>query len=81
MVLTFVRTWLPVLIVASGVIVMAARGFDDIGLEGGAGLIGAGLAVALLNWLHRIGVAGERDRYDEDDARAYFDKFGRWPDD
>lgn len=80
MLLPFVRTWLPVIIVAGGVLVMALRGFDDVGLEGGAGIIGAGLAVWLLNWLHRLGVSGESERHDEDEARTYFDKFGHWPD-
>lgn len=78
--MSFVRTWLPILIVVAGVLVMILRGFDDIGLEGGAGIIGAGLSVWLLNWLHRLGVSGESDRYEEDEARAYFDKFGHWPD-
>ena len=80
MTLRFVRTWLPLLIVTAGVLVIVLRGFDDVGLEGGAGIIGAGLSVALLNWLHRLGVSGESERYEEDEARAYFDKFGHWPD-
>jgi hypothetical protein len=79
--LRFVRTWLPAIIVVAGILMMVLRGFDDIGLEGGAGMIGAGLSVWLLNWLHRLGVSGEDDRYAEDEARAYFSKFGRWPDD
>ncbi|HYF27802.1 MAG TPA: hypothetical protein VD931_18815 [Baekduia sp.] len=80
MLMRFVRTWMPVLIVLAGILVMVLRGFDDVGLEGGAGIIGAGLAVWLLNWLYRFGAAGDTERDAEDEARAYFDKFGRWPD-
>lgn len=80
MLMRFVRTWMPLLIVLAGILVMVLRGFDDVGLEGGAGIIGAGLAVWLLNWLYRFGAAGDHERDAEDEARAYFDKFGRWPD-
>lgn len=76
----FLRWWLPALVVLGGVGVMIARGFDDIGLEGGAGIIGAGLSIALMNWLWRIGVSGDAERDDEDAARRHFDETGRWPD-
>lgn len=75
-----VRTWLPLVIVLAGVLVMVLRGFDDTGLDGGAAIIGAGLSVWLLNWLYRFGVAGDDERHAEDEARAFFDKFGHWPD-
>ena len=76
----FLRYWLPALVALSGVVVAAARGFDDVGLEGGAGLVGAGGAIWLMNVLLRIGISGERDRDAEDAARRYFDQHGRWPD-
>ena len=80
------RTWpllalryvLPALVVLAGIVVMALGSETD--LEGGAAIIGAGLAIFFLNWLFRIGVAGERDREAEDAARDYFDRHGRWPD-
>jgi hypothetical protein len=34
-----------------------------------------------MNVLFRIGVHGERERDDEDAAREYFDRNGRWADD
>ena len=43
--------------------------------------MGAGLAVLLLNVLYRYGATGDQERQDEDDAREYFGKHGRWPDD
>jgi hypothetical protein len=76
----FLRYWLPGLVCLAGLIVAAARGFDDIGLEGGAGIVGAGLAIWLMNLLLRVGVAGDRERDTEDEARRYFDEHGRWPD-
>jgi hypothetical protein len=76
----FLRYWLPALVCVAGVVVAAARGFDDIGLEGGAAIIGAGSSIWLMNILWRVGVSGEQDRDDEDAARRYFDEHGRWPD-
>jgi hypothetical protein len=80
-VMTFVRIWLPVTILAAGLLLIVVRGGDETSIEGAAALWGAGLSVALLNWLHRIGVSGDSARDDEDQARAYFDRHGRWPDD
>lgn len=77
----FVRLYLPILILLSGVVLIVARGGDDTSWEGAFALWGAGLSVWLLNLLFRVGVAGERDREEEDAARAYFDRHGRWPDD
>jgi hypothetical protein len=76
-----VRIWLPVTILAAGLVLIAVRGGDETSIEGAAALWGAGLSVALLNWLHRVGVSGDSARDDEDQARAYFDRHGRWPDD
>jgi len=76
----FVRTWLPVGIIAAGFILAAATGFSELGLEGGTLLVAAGLSVWLINFLYRVGVSGERDRDAEDRARAYFAEHGRWPD-
>jgi hypothetical protein len=76
-----VRIWIPVAILVAGVILVIVRGGDETSIEGAAALWGAGLSVALLNWLHRIGVSGDSDRVDEDEARAYFARHGRWPDD
>jgi hypothetical protein len=76
-----VRIWLPVTILVAGVVLVIVRGGDETSIEGAAALWGAGLSVALLNWLHRMGVAGDSARVEEDEARAYFAKHGRWPDD
>lgn len=47
---------------------------------GGMGIVGAGLCVLLLNFLHRMGVDGDRDRDREAAQRRYFDAHGHWPD-
>lgn len=77
----FLRWWLPAIVVLGGLFVIVIRGFDDIGLEGGAGIIGAGLSILLMNWLWRVGISGDEERDVEDAARAHFDATGRWPED
>jgi hypothetical protein len=74
-----VRVWLPAAIVLLGLILIAVRPNED-GIDGGAMVVGAGLAVWLLNLLYRLGVSGDRERDQEDRARAYFDEHGVWPD-
>lgn len=76
--LTFVRYILPAAVVIGGLVVMSLGGESD--LEGGAGIVGAGLAIFFLNWLFRAGASGEREREAEEAAREYFDRHGRWPD-
>jgi hypothetical protein len=75
----FVRYWLPTIVVIGGVLAMVL-GPSDGGPEGGAAIIGAGLAIWFLNWLYRIGASGDRERDEEDRARQYFDRHGHWPD-
>lgn len=71
------RYGLPAVIVVAGLALMSLGSETD--LEGGASIVGAGLAIFLLNWLIRLGAAGERQRDLEDAARDYFDRYGRWP--
>ena len=75
-----VRVWLPAAIVAGGLIVIVATGGSETGVEGGAGIIGAGLSVWLLNVIFRVGVQGERERDAEDEARDFYAAHGYWPD-
>ncbi|HET6505461.1 MAG TPA: hypothetical protein VFG42_01615 [Baekduia sp.] len=81
MVMKVVRFWMPAAILVAGIVLVVVRGGDETSLEGCAALWGAGLSVALLNWLHRMGVSGDRSRAREDEARAYLARHGRWPDD
>jgi hypothetical protein len=76
-----VRHWLPALICVAGVVVLVARGFDETGWHALTLMLSAGLSVWLLNILFRLGVRGDRERDAEDEARAFFDRHGFWPDD
>jgi len=73
-----VRYLLPAAGVIAGLIVMALG--SEAELEGGAGIVGASLAVYAVNWLFRVGVDGDRERDREEAARLYFDAHGHWPD-
>jgi hypothetical protein len=72
-----VRLWLPVVICVAGVVLIFV---DPDRIEAGILLVSAGLSAWLLNWLYRVGVAGDRDRDAEEEARDYYAKHGRWPD-
>lgn len=72
------RYVLPVVIVLGGAIVMAFGSETD--LEGGAGIVSAGLAVWGMNWLYRASIEGDRVREVEEAARDYLDVHGHWPD-
>lgn len=77
----FLRWWLPAIVCLAGVVLVAVSGFSEDSLEGGAAIIGAGLSIWLMNILWRVGISGDHDRDDEQAARDYFDRHGRWPDD
>ena len=72
------RYVLPAAVVFAGVIVMAFGSEAD--LEGGAGIISAGLAIYAMSWLYRASVDGDRIRDEEEAARDYLDLHGHWPD-
>jgi hypothetical protein len=76
--LRLVRYGLPGMIVGAGVIAICFA--TPTALIGGSGLVGAGLATALVSWFYRLGVEGDTVRDEEDWARRYFDRYGRWPD-
>ena len=75
--LLFTRHGVPALAVLAGIVAMAFG--TTASLVGGAGLIGAGLAIWLVSWLYRVGIEGDGERADEERARRYFDRHGRWP--
>jgi hypothetical protein len=75
--LKIVRYVLPGLVTLAGIVAMSFG--TDTSLEGGTGLIGAGLSIYLINWLFRQGVRGESAREAEERARAYYARHGRWP--
>jgi hypothetical protein len=76
----FIRIWLPLAIVAGGLIAIVATGGSLSGVEGGVAIIAAGISVWMLNVIFRVGVAGERERDAEDAARDFYAEHGYWPD-
>ena len=75
-----VRIWLPVAIIVGGIVAIIATGGSLSGWEGGVAIIAAGISVWLLNVIFRVGVAGERERDAEDQARDFYAAHGYWPD-
>jgi hypothetical protein len=76
--MALLRYVLPGAVVLAGIVVMSLGGESD--LEGGGGIVSAGLAIFFINWLFRTGAAGDEQREAEDRAREHFDRYGRWPD-
>jgi hypothetical protein len=50
------------------------------GVEGFSMSVGAGLSVLMLNWMFRLGVSGDEERDQEEQARRYLEQHGHWPD-
>jgi hypothetical protein len=74
-----VRYVFPSALVIAG-IVAAAIAPSAIALEGGLGLIGAGLAAFLFSVLARLSMNGDKWRDEEEEARRFFDEHLYWPD-
>ena len=74
------RYGIPFALILGGFVLLFAVE-DEIRWDGWAMLVGSGLSVWLLNWLYRMGVAGDKERDKEEAAREYFGAHGRWPDD
>jgi hypothetical protein len=75
-----VRYVLPLLLFVGGILMLVLEP-NSIGIEGFAMATGAALSVLLLNWLYRAGVKGDHERTAEDDARKFYARTGRWPED
>jgi heme A synthase len=79
--LTATRVWLPVAIAAAGVVAVILGGASDSVLSAaGVALILTALVVWMINWMYRMSVQSNRDREREEEAREYFARHGRWPD-
>jgi hypothetical protein len=72
------RYVLPGVIVLAGGIIMAMGG--EVDLEGGAGIISAGMAVYAVSWMYRVSAYGDGAREEEEAARDYLSMHGHWPD-
>ncbi|HKO28989.1 MAG TPA: hypothetical protein VJU80_16135 [Solirubrobacteraceae bacterium] len=72
------RYGIGAVMVLAGIVILIVNpgGF---GVDGFAMAAGGGLSVLLINFLYRLGVSGDREREEEERARAYFDEHGEWP--
>ena len=61
-------------------IVLLVTNTGGFGVDGFALGAGAGLSLIMLNVLYRLGVSGDRERDQEEDARTYLERHGYWPD-
>jgi membrane protein implicated in regulation of membrane protease activity len=88
MALSATRLWLPIAIAITGAVLIAlGHGRVSTGADTHTVLAAAGVALLLvalivwmINWMFRMSVQSNRDREREEQAREYFDRHGRWPD-
>jgi high-affinity Fe2+/Pb2+ permease len=85
MLLVATRVWLPVAIAVAGVVAIVIGGTGSghrspALAAAGVSLLIVALIVWMLNWMFRMSVQSNRDREQEERAREYFDRHGRWPD-
>ena len=80
--LALTRLWLPVGIAVAGLVaILIGHGrTSSTWAAGGVSLIIVALIVWMINWMFRMSVESNRDRDREEEARRYFDRHGRWPD-
>jgi len=74
------RVWVPVSIAVAGVIGIIIGHGKSAAAGAGVGLVIVALIVWMINWMFRMSVESNRDRDREEEAREYFDRHGRWPD-
>lgn len=72
------RYWLPGVILAA-CFVMYAISPDAIGLEAAGLLFGGGAAVVVVNYIQKVGFAGDVERDKEAEVRAFYSRYGMWP--
>lgn len=72
------RYWLPaIILVTCGVVLVVSP--DIIGLEAAGLLFGGGAAIVVVNYIQRVGFAGDIERDKEAETRAFYSKYGMWP--
>ena len=78
--LTATRVWLPLAIAVVGVVLIFVGHGTTSAAAAGVALIIAGVIVWMINWMYRMSVDSNRERDREEEARDYFTRHGRWPD-
>ena len=77
--LLIVRYGIGGAMVVAGIVLLITNS-GGFGVDGFALGAGGGLSVILINLLYRFGVSGDRERDEEQEARAFMERYGRWPD-
>jgi drug/metabolite transporter (DMT)-like permease len=88
-ILRLTRVWLPLAIAVAGVVLLVIghgsysqlANTHSLESAAGVGLMIVALIVWMLNWLFRLSLSSNDDREEEERAREYFDRTGRWPED
>jgi hypothetical protein len=75
----FMRYGLPIVCIVAGFVILFTVD-GHIRWDGWAMCVGAGLSIAFMNVLFRMGAHGDRERVEEDAARDFLAKHGHWPD-
>ncbi len=78
--LNLTRVWLPIGIAAAGVVAIVIGHGTNGTAAAGVGLLLVAVIVWMVNWMYRMSVDSNREREREEEARDYFGKYGRWPD-
>ena len=87
-VLAATRIWLPIAIAIAGIVLLVighgrySALADRSSLESAAGvsLLIVAIIVWMINWMYRLSVRSNEEREQEEEARRYFERTGRWPD-
>jgi hypothetical protein len=74
------RVWIPVAIAIAGGVVFVIGHGRTAAAAAGVSLVIAALIVWMINWMYRLSIESNRERDREEEAREYFDRHGRWPD-
>ncbi len=83
------RYWLPGAIALAGIVLIAighgsySSDYNAHSLESATGvaLLLVALIVWMINWMYRLSIRSNIEREQEERAREYFDRTGRWPED
>jgi hypothetical protein len=75
-----VRYGIGVVMVTAGIVMLVASP-AGLGVDGFAMAVGGGLSVLMINFLFRLGAAGDLERDREEEARRYLEVHGEWPQD
>jgi protein-S-isoprenylcysteine O-methyltransferase Ste14 len=83
------RVWLPGGIALAGIVLIAighgaySKSTSSHSLESATGvaLLIVAVIVWMINWMYRLSVRSNIEREEEERARDYFERTGRWPED